>query len=149
MIPPTGVWVRASYPGTYIGLIGTAGNQIEIRNADSVVLQFTAATDYRGGDPGDACAKRLAAAGRKKFSRLLSEHAADFGRLFGRVSLDLGRRSFSKEDPATDERIRAAQDYARAHGDFPVIVAGGIYTHEDIVRFLALGADGEHEAPRP
>jgi len=31
---------------------------------------------------------------------------------------------------------------AVAHGDFPLIVAGGIYTHEDIRRFLALGADG-------
>jgi len=30
MIPPDGVWVRASYPGTYIGLIGTPGNQIEV-----------------------------------------------------------------------------------------------------------------------
>ncbi len=30
MIPPTGVWVRASYSGTYIGLIGTPGNQIEV-----------------------------------------------------------------------------------------------------------------------
>jgi hypothetical protein len=30
MIPPNGVWVRASYPGTYIGLIGTPGNQIEV-----------------------------------------------------------------------------------------------------------------------
>lgn len=30
MIPPTGVWVRAAYPGTYIGLIGTPGNQIEV-----------------------------------------------------------------------------------------------------------------------
>ena len=30
MIPPNGVWVRASYPGTYIGLIGTPGNQIEM-----------------------------------------------------------------------------------------------------------------------
>lgn len=27
-------------------------------------------------------------------------------------------------------------------GDFPVIVAGGIYTHNDIVRFLTMGADG-------
>ncbi len=27
-------------------------------------------------------------------------------------------------------------------GDFPVIVAGGIYTNEDIVRFMAMGADG-------
>jgi len=34
------------------------------------------------------------------------------------------------------------KDSARAHGDIPVIVAGGIYTHEDIQRFLALGADG-------
>jgi len=34
------------------------------------------------------------------------------------------------------------KDSARAHGDIPVIVAGGIYTHEDIRRFLALGADG-------
>ncbi len=28
------------------------------------------------------------------------------------------------------------------HGNFPVIVAGGIYTHEDIVKFLKLGASG-------
>jgi nitronate monooxygenase len=34
------------------------------------------------------------------------------------------------------------KEVARAHGDFPVIVAGGIYTHADIRRFLALGADG-------
>lgn len=27
-------------------------------------------------------------------------------------------------------------------GDFPVIVAGGIYTYDDIARFLAMGADG-------
>jgi nitronate monooxygenase len=34
------------------------------------------------------------------------------------------------------------KESARRHGDFPVIVAGGIYTNEDIRRFLALGADG-------
>jgi len=34
------------------------------------------------------------------------------------------------------------KDMARKYGDFPVIVAGGIFTHEDIVRFLAQGADG-------
>ena len=34
------------------------------------------------------------------------------------------------------------KEFAQAHGDFPVIVAGGVYTHEDIRRFLALGADG-------
>ena len=34
------------------------------------------------------------------------------------------------------------KDTAQKHGDFPVIVAGGVYTNEDIHRFLALGADG-------
>lgn len=34
------------------------------------------------------------------------------------------------------------KESARRHGDFPVIVAGGIYTNEDIRRFVALGADG-------
>jgi nitronate monooxygenase len=34
------------------------------------------------------------------------------------------------------------KDMAKRFGDFPVIVAGGVYTHEDIKRFLAMGADG-------
>ncbi|MDH4163396.1 MAG: nitronate monooxygenase [Nitrospirota bacterium] len=34
------------------------------------------------------------------------------------------------------------KDAAKKFGDFPIIVAGGIYTHEDILRFLAMGADG-------
>ena len=34
------------------------------------------------------------------------------------------------------------KDAARKHGDFPVIVAGGIFSHEDIVSFLKQGADG-------
>jgi nitronate monooxygenase len=34
------------------------------------------------------------------------------------------------------------KDMAVKCGDFPVIVAGGIYTHEDIVSYMAMGADG-------
>jgi nitronate monooxygenase len=34
------------------------------------------------------------------------------------------------------------KDMAMKYGDMPVIVAGGIYTHEDIMRFMAMGADG-------
>jgi nitronate monooxygenase len=34
------------------------------------------------------------------------------------------------------------KDMARKYGDFPVIVAGGIFTYEDILRFLKAGADG-------
>lgn len=39
-------------------------------------------------------------------------------------------------------------DVAHKHGDFPVIVAGGIYTHEDILKFLAMGAKGVQIATR-
>ena len=34
------------------------------------------------------------------------------------------------------------KDTAMKFGDFPVIVAGGIYTHHDIVQFMSKGADG-------
>ncbi len=34
------------------------------------------------------------------------------------------------------------KEYVSKHGDAPVIVAGGIFDHEDITRFLAMGADG-------
>lgn len=34
------------------------------------------------------------------------------------------------------------KEMAEKYGGFPVIVAGGIYTHDDIVRFLKMGADG-------
>ncbi len=34
------------------------------------------------------------------------------------------------------------KDMAIKFGDFPVIVAGGIYTHDDIVNFMDRGADG-------
>ncbi len=34
------------------------------------------------------------------------------------------------------------KEVAMENGDFPVIVAGGIFTHDDIMRFLEMGADG-------
>lgn len=34
------------------------------------------------------------------------------------------------------------KDMAKKFGDFPVIVAGGIYTHHDILTFMNMGADG-------
>ncbi len=38
--------------------------------------------------------------------------------------------------------LPAVKDIALKHGDFPVIVAGGIYSHSDIARFLRMGASG-------
>ena len=46
------------------------------------------------------------------------------------------------EENTPERLLPPVKEVAQAHGDIPVIVAGGIYTHEDIRRFLALGADG-------
>jgi nitronate monooxygenase len=38
--------------------------------------------------------------------------------------------------------LPSVKDLAMKCGDFPVIVAGGIYSHDDIVKFMNMGADG-------
>lgn len=46
------------------------------------------------------------------------------------------------ESNKLENLLPPVKDMAVKYGDFPVIVAGGIYTHNDIVRFLEMGADG-------
>lgn len=46
------------------------------------------------------------------------------------------------ESNRLENLLPPVKDMARKYGDFPVIVAGGIYSHADIHRFLAMGADG-------
>ncbi|MBA4416721.1 MAG: hypothetical protein C0392_02250 [Syntrophus sp. (in: bacteria)] len=47
-----------------------------------------------------------------------------------------------EESNKLENLLPPVKDAAEKHGGFPVIVAGGIYTHEDIARFLRMGADG-------
>ena len=46
------------------------------------------------------------------------------------------------ESNTLENLLPQVKDAAMKYGNFPVIVAGGIYTHEDILRFLKMGADG-------
>jgi nitronate monooxygenase len=46
------------------------------------------------------------------------------------------------ESNTLENLLPGVKETAIKEGDFPVIVAGGIFTHEDILRFLAMGADG-------
>jgi nitronate monooxygenase len=46
------------------------------------------------------------------------------------------------ESNKLENLLPPVKDVAIKYGGFPVIVAGGIFTHEDILKFLALGADG-------
>ncbi len=43
---------------------------------------------------------------------------------------------------ALENLLPEVLEVASKHGNFPVIVAGGIYTHENIHQFLAMGASG-------
>lgn len=56
----------------------------------------------------------------------------------------LGFKPEEVDDPefTLEKLLPRVLEVAHHHGDFPVIVAGGIYTHEDIVRFLSMGASG-------
>lgn len=58
-----------------------------------------------------------------------------------------GHLGFKFEDIKMDSNklenlLPPVKDVAKKFGDFPIIVAGGIYTHSDIVRFIEMGADG-------
>jgi nitronate monooxygenase len=46
------------------------------------------------------------------------------------------------ESNRLENLLPPVKEIAVKYGDFPVIVAGGIYTYNDIVRFLKMGADG-------
>jgi nitronate monooxygenase len=46
------------------------------------------------------------------------------------------------ESNKLENLLPPVKDTAAKYGGFPVIVAGGIYTRDDIVRFLRMGADG-------
>jgi nitronate monooxygenase len=47
-----------------------------------------------------------------------------------------------REEQRLENLLPPVLDTAARFGGFPVIAAGGIYTHEDIVRFIAMGAAG-------
>ncbi len=47
-----------------------------------------------------------------------------------------------KEENKLENLLPPVLKVAKKYGNIPVIVAGGIYTHEDIVRFLEMGASG-------
>jgi len=74
------------------------GNKIEIRNANSVTMIMTTATDYkneypkyrRNENPSIQVKKRLSKASAKSYATLKKTHVADHSKLFSRVSLDIG-----------------------------------------------------------
>lgn len=56
----------------------------------------------------------------------------------------LGFKMSEVDDPefALEKLLPQVLEVSSKHGNFPIIVAGGVYTHGDIVRFLMMGASG-------
>ncbi len=91
-------------------------NSLHVRNANAVTLFFTAATDYRGGNPRERCIQWLDAAAAKPYEELRERHSADYQSFFRRVELNLGEMA---DDKPTDERLKAL----REGGDDPLLLA--------------------------
>jgi|GEM_PF-20380 len=94
------------------GSLSVNDSTLAIRGADGVTFLLAAATDYSRRDPStpldgnlvEQCRGALGAAAGKTFSELRRRSVADHQRLFGRVTLDLGRTAAA--DRPTDERLR-------------------------------------------
>lgn len=56
--------------------------------------------------------------------------------------LGFNAEDISKPEFQLEELFEPVKRVALKNGDFPVVVAGGIYDHEDIVRWVNAGADG-------
>ena len=92
------------------GKLTATDEGLRLENADAATLLIAAATNYRGDDPQKVCNKQLAAAGRKKYSKLRRAHLAEHRRLFRRVALNLGNTIMAYKP--TDERLQAMKDGA-------------------------------------
>ncbi len=94
------------------GTVKNVDGNIEVKQADSVVLVITGATDYAGEDPSVQTAQQLKAASVRSFDEAIADHVAEYQSYFNRFSIDLGKTEAAKF--ATDERIdamkRGAQD---------------------------------------
>jgi alpha-L-fucosidase 2 len=101
------------------GKLESQDNTVAVTGADSATLFLAGATNFKNyqdvsGHPKQRNDQVLGALHKKSYPALLAEHIADYQRLFGRVSLDLG---LSPNEP-TDVRIANF-----AHSDDPALVA--------------------------
>lgn len=89
------------------GTVKVDGNRLRIEGANAVTLILTAGTDYKGRDPEGSTERQLAAAARKPYAQLRSEHVAEHQRWFHRVRLDLGGAGTEAARRPTPERLEA------------------------------------------
>lgn len=90
------------------GSVSSNGDQLEVQNADQVLIRLVAATNFTNfrditGDPAARSTKLLENASGKPWEKLLATHLTDHQRLFRRMDIDLGNSAESLRP--TNERI--------------------------------------------
>lgn len=91
------------------GTTSVESNKINVSNANEVVIMISIATnfvDYKTltANEVEKCAKYLAAAEKKPYSKILKDNIVAFQKYFKRVNFDLGTSSAAQA--TTDERIK-------------------------------------------
>ncbi len=94
------------------GKVDIDQDAITVKGADSVRLVLTSGTNYapnfpkyRGAAPDELSRTQLKSAVAKGYDSLKKRHTEDHGKLFNRVSLDLGNADESKQKLPTDKRV--------------------------------------------
>ncbi|MGW6505710.1 glycosyl hydrolase family 95 catalytic domain-containing protein [Nonomuraea angiospora] len=90
------------------GSVSSSGGTLQVRSADSVTVLISIGSSYVNykdvsGDYQGIARRHLDAAAGRTYDDLRGRHIADYQRLFGRTTLDLGRTSAA--DQPTDVRI--------------------------------------------
>jgi alpha-L-fucosidase 2 len=117
-----------------------SGNgKITVQAADAVTLLIAVSSDFRGGRSEQACAVTLDAASGRSYESLREAHIADYGALYRRVSIDLGKGGDLSKLPMNERRKRLA-----ASGDDPELC--GIFFQYG--RYLTIAGSRE-DSPLP
>lgn len=97
------------------GSLREQGDQLEIRDADEVILYIAIGTNFNAyndlnGDPDQRVQSILDKALRVKYNKALTSHIKKYQGFFNRVTLDLG--TSAQADKTTDMRVR---EFATSH----------------------------------
>jgi alpha-L-fucosidase 2 len=97
-------WARVIPDG---GDFQVKDNSISVKGANSVTVLIVANTNFGGGIPERLCQQQLKTVASKSYELLREAHLADHGRLYRRVSIDLG--GANEANTPTDQRLAALQ----------------------------------------
>lgn len=82
---------------------------MQVKDADSVVLVIGAATSFRSQNLNEACGITISKAFEKEYKELIDAHREDYQKYFRRVSLSLGPVPSKRSILPTDERLNAVK----------------------------------------